>query len=139
MSQQSNTIVLPIMNLGTAHATAPRESQRGNQSRQATQHSGKQASTTGQVLPLHTPREDSDARKSHENPAIEKIVEELNAISLSIGRDLRFQVNLKTGKSVIQVLDTDTGEIIRQIPAEKVSSYLQSEGKLAIRLFDEHV
>lgn len=139
MSQQSNTIVLPIMNLGNAHATAARESQRSGQSGHAMQRNGKQASLTGQVLPSRDPDEMSGLHKTMEKPAIEKIVEKLNAVSLSIGRDLRFQVNLKAGNPVIQVLDSDSGELIRQIPAEKVSSYLQSEGNLAIRLFDEQV
>ena len=130
MSQKSNTIVLPIMNLGNAHATATRESQRSIQSGHAMQRNGKQASETGQVLPSHDPDEMS---------GLHKTIEKLNAVSLSIGRDLKFQVNLKAGNPVIQVLDSDSGELIRQIPAEKVSSYLQSEGNLAIRLFDEQV
>ena len=89
---------------------------------------GKSPSTAGQTLPAPEPKS---------KPDIERIVQQLNAASISIGRDLRFQVDLQGGKSVIQVLNSETGEIIRQIPGDKVSGYLQAEGSFAIRLFDE--
>ncbi len=136
MSQQTNTIVLPIMNMGNAQAAVAQPSHNGMHAREVAQEGGKPSSVGGQGLPVRTPREQPEPPR---NPEIEKIVQELNAVSVSIGRDLHFEVDLKTGISIIQVLDSETGEIIRQIPAEKVSSYLQSEGGLAIRLFDEHV
>ena len=89
--------------------------------------SGKRSLPAGESLPVLAPSA---------KPDLEKIVQKLNAASVSIGRDLRFQVDVHSGKSVIQVLDSETGEIIRQIPAEKVSSYLQAQGRLAIRLLD---
>ena len=91
--------------------------------------SGKQSSASGQSLPV---------RSTRTQKQIEKIVQKLNAASLNNTRNLRFQVDLKSGKSVIQVIDSETGEIIRQIPPEKLSGYLQADGNLAIRLFDEH-
>ena len=91
--------------------------------------SGAEASPGGRTLPE---RQESDAA------ALARIAEALNAAP-SIGRNLRFEVDLANGTSVIQVLDRDTGEIIRQIPPEKVSTYLQSEGDLALRLYDEVV
>ena len=72
-------------------------------------------------------------------PDMAKIAEALNSAPSSIGRNLRFKVDLDRGTSVIQVLDRDTGEIIRQIPPEKVETYLAREGALALRLYDESV
>ena len=72
-------------------------------------------------------------------PDLVKIAKILNMAPKSIGRNLRFEVDLDAGRSVIQVLDRDTGEIIRQIPPEKVSTYLEAEGELSIRLYDELV
>ena len=72
-------------------------------------------------------------------PDLKKLAEKLNAASRSIGRDLRFEVDLNSGRSVIQVLDSETGEIIRQIPPEKAEVYLADGGKLALRLFDANV
>jgi len=129
MTQQDNAVVIPIP--GTADATGTFRSLGTLRSNEVVQKSGKSASVNGQGLPAPGRRE---APKQAE---VDNIVKKLNATSLSIGRDLRFQVNLQTGKSVIQVLDSDTGEVIRQIPAEDASSYLLSEGKLALRMFDE--
>jgi uncharacterized FlaG/YvyC family protein len=67
------------------------------------------------------------------------VAEQLNKASQAIGRDLRFEVDLDSGRSVIQVLDRETGEIIRQIPPEKVRPYMQENGVLAVRLYDEQV
>ncbi len=83
---------------------------------------------TGKPLPV-------EIRK----PDLERVAEQLNMSSQSIGRDLRFEVNLDSGRSVIQVLDRETGEIIRQIPPEKVSPYLRENGALELRLYDELV
>lgn len=67
---------------------------------------------------------------------VAKLAEMLNKTP-SIGRNLRFEVDLNRGTSVIQVLDRDTGEVIRQIPPEKITTYLQAGGDLALRLYDD--
>ena len=89
--------------------------------------SGNVESTTGKELP------------AIEKAEIELLVEELNTSSQSIGRDLRFQVDLDSRRSVIQVLDRETGEVIRQIPPEKVTAYIDEYGGVAINLLDDLV
>jgi flagellar protein FlaG len=76
-----------------------------------------------------------------EKPAadIEGLARKLNVASESIGRDLRFEVDMDSGRSVIQVLDRETGEVIRQIPPEKASLYVSETGAVALRLLDERV
>lgn len=95
----------------------------------ATERGGNAAPSTGSSLPE---RRESDAAE------LARIAEALNNTP-SIGRNLRFKVDLASGTSVIQVLDRDTGEIIRQIPPEKISTYLQAGGDLGLRLYDEMV
>jgi flagellar protein FlaG len=90
--------------------------------------SGNDDATAGKVLPVEA-----------EKPDLRKVAEQLNLSSQSIGRDLRFEVNLDSGRSVIQVLDRQTGEIIRQIPPEKVAPYRQENGAIVVRLYDEVV
>ena len=70
---------------------------------------------------------------------IASLAGQLENISRSIGRDLRFQVDMETGRSVIQVLDRETGEIIRQIPPENAKTYVSSQGDVALRLYDDRV
>ncbi|MGI9309782.1 MAG: flagellar protein FlaG [Gammaproteobacteria bacterium] len=70
---------------------------------------------------------------------MERLVQELNAGSRSIGRDLHFQVEMGIGYAVIEVLDSETGEVIRQIPQDKVALDLSNNGSVQIRLFDDLV
>jgi hypothetical protein len=70
-------------------------------------------------------------------PNLEQLAGKLNQASLSIGRDLHFQVDMETGRSVIQVLDRETGEIIRQIPEDKVVASLDGGRILGFSLYDE--
>jgi len=90
---------------------------------------GKEETTPGKKVPV--------AEKS--GPEIEELARKLNVASKSIGRDLRFEVNMDSGRSVIQVLDRETGEVIRQIPPEKASLYHSKTGVVALRLYDEQV
>lgn len=90
------------------------------------------AKTSGNADP-----EDGNALPPVEQVEIELLVEELNTTTQSIGRDLRFQVDLDSRRSVIQVLDRETGEVIRQIPPEKVTTFINENGNLAINLVDD--
>lgn len=72
-------------------------------------------------------------------PDLDRFVAQLNMLNRSIGRDLRFEVDLENGISVIQVLDRETGEIIRQIPPEKLGPQSTSASLLDVRLYDELV
>ena len=90
---------------------------------------GKPATDAGSNVPVE--------RKS--SPDVEELARELNVASQSIGRDLRFEVNMDSGRSVIQVLDRETGEVIRQIPPEKASLYRSTSGEMALRLYDKQV
>lgn len=92
--------------------------------------SGKAEFRTGNPLP---------AAKTESRPNLERLAQQLNMASQSIGRDLRFQVDLESGRSVIQVLDRETGEIIRQIPAEKVAASLNGSTVSGFSLYDELV
>ena len=74
-----------------------------------------------------------------ESPNMEALAQQLNIASQSIGRDLRFEVDMESGQSVIQVLDRETGEIIRQIPPEKAEVYLNDAGSVALRLYDARI
>jgi len=76
---------------------------------------------------------------SEQTPDLEAIAQRLNVATQSIGRDLRFQVDLQSGRSVIHVLDRETGEIIRQIPPEKVSTLIAEDGRVNLKLYDELV
>lgn len=55
------------------------------------------------------------------NPAnLESAVGEVSEFVQSQNRNLNFSFNEDSGKSVVQVTDSETGELIRQIPSEEV-------------------
>ncbi len=73
---------------------------------------------------------------AREKPDLAELAAQLNVSSQSIGRDLRFKIDMNNGNSVIQVLDRDTGEIIREIPPEKAQVTVLSNGDMYLRLYD---
>ncbi|WP_155999666.1 flagellar protein FlaG [Thioalkalivibrio sulfidiphilus] len=61
------------------------------------------------------------------------VVESLNDYMQSVRRDLRFSVDDFSGRTVITVLDSESQEVIRQIPPESVQAlaeYLRDQGGL---------
>ncbi len=95
----------------------------------AAMQTGKEEAPSGKELPV---AEQSAAE-------VEELARKLNVATQSIGRDLRFEVDMESGRSVIQVLDRDTGEVIRQIPPEKARLYVSESGAGALRLYDAQV
>jgi flagellar protein FlaG len=49
-----------------------------------------------------------------------ELVEELSGLVQSIRRELQFSVDQESGRTVIKVVDSESGELIRQIPPEEV-------------------
>lgn len=76
---------------------------------------------TRQVLPEggNTVPDNSSSSKVS-NDQVDQIVEELNVKVQDIRRELHFQVNAESGQTIISVVDTETQEVIRQIPPEEV-------------------
>ncbi len=94
--------------------------------------SGNRPPATGKSMP------EIETAAPPEKTDLEELARKLNVASQSIGRDLRFEVDLESGRSVIQVLDRETGEVIRQIPAEKTGRLLSSDGS-ELRLVNRRV
>ncbi|MDX1698458.1 MAG: flagellar protein FlaG, partial [Thiohalobacterales bacterium] len=64
------------------------------------------------------PGTEQDRAKDREN--LTEMVEQLNAKLQDMHRGLRFSVDDVSGRIVVKVIDTDTEEIIRQIPSEEM-------------------
>jgi len=88
---------------------------------------GQSLPAAGQQLPsaqVSTP--------AHNREKLEEAVRELNAHVQNIQRDLQFSVeeDLGLGRAVVKVLDTETREVIRQIPSEEVLAIAKNIRKL---------
>lgn len=67
---------------------------------------------------------------------LDNAVISLNEHMKSIRRDLNFSVDHDSGRVVVKVVDTQTKEIIRQIPSEEVMALVRGIKDYANRLFE---
>lgn len=70
--------------------------------------------------------------------SIEKTVEQISEFVHANARGLRFRVDDASGRTVVTVLNPNSGEVIRQIPSEEflhIASELRRYGE--VRLVDE--
>src|SRR3954465_791458 len=76
--------------------------------------SGNAAAPSGQPLPVHSPPPPP--------PVVDlaKAVERLNELMTSHQRSLRFSIDSSSGRTVITVINDETNEIVRQIPAPEL-------------------
>jgi len=114
MASEIESNVIPLI-----RATAPRQSQPvptlgGIQK-------GEELPHTGKSLP---PEKEEKATPEKVSEAVGKLNEYVQAIR----RELKFSIDEKSGRTVITVLDSETKEIIRQIPPEEVISLSQNLG-----------
>lgn len=82
--------------------------------------------TTGQNVPDTSVNHESErpeenkasAEKSRE--ALQKTVDNLNGYAQNLKRNLQFSVDKELDRTIIRVVDTDTKQVIRQIPSEEM-------------------
>lgn len=79
----------------------------------------------------HSPRVESEQ--------VHHAAEAINRQLQAVAPNLRFSVDEDTGKTVVRVVDTDTGEIIRQVPTEEVLAISRSIDRLQGLLFHQEV
>jgi flagellar protein FlaG len=91
------------------------------------------------VLPIDTTTTSLLAQdnKDKEEPStaeqIKKAVDEGNTLLQAVRRNLQFQVDESTKEVVIKVVDSESGEIVRQIPSEEMLAFikrLQEQGSM---------
>ncbi len=70
---------------------------------------------------------------------VNETVEELNSFLQDMKRNLSFTVDEKLGESVIVVKDTESDEVIRQIPSEELVVLRKKMDDVAGILFDTKV
>lgn len=74
----------------------------------------KPVSAGGQLLP------EKPAAHELTEKEVEEVVSNLNEFVQNIRRDLSFTVDEDSGRTVIKVIDSETDQVIRQIPPEDV-------------------
>jgi flagellar protein FlaG len=67
--------------------------------------------------------------------ALDEVVSGLNKMVQNLHRNLQFSVDDESGETIIKVVDSDTNEVVRQIPSEEVVKLRQRMKEAAGVLF----
>ncbi|MBU1191900.1 MAG: flagellar protein FlaG [Gammaproteobacteria bacterium] len=89
---------------------------------------GKEVAANGDSLPQE---------ESNQTTKVEQAVNQMNQFVQTLNRDLQFSVDEDSGRTVVKVLDTETKEVIRQIPSEellRMATYLTDGGGLLLKV-----
>jgi len=81
--------------------------------------SGQTSAVNGKLRPEESQQAENNQPLSREEE-LNKAVAEINQFVQQVQRDLQFSVDDKTGRTVIKVIDSESKEVIRQIPEEKL-------------------
>ena len=81
----------------------------------------------------------ANATDTRSEQKLDQTVEELSSMVQSLQRELNFSVDDKSGRTVIKVIDSQTDEVIRQIPSEEVIELAQMIDQHAGLLMDAKV
>lgn len=101
LAKIGSSVVRPVKSDSTAQsAAAPRQELPGG----------------GQALPAPAPQ----------TVDVQQAVSRLNDYAQSLRRDLQFSIDKSSGSTVIKVIDSNSGETIRQIPSEVMLAIAQS-------------
>lgn len=110
--------------IGVAHVPRSQQAPPANRALETPDavQSGREIAADGQRLPQPIEQE-----QANEAAKVEQAVSQVNEFVQNLNRDLQFTVDEDSGHTVIKVLDTETKEIIRQIPPEellRIATYL---------------
>ncbi len=81
---------------------------------------GQNAAVNGNTVP------DAKANAEQKDETLENAVSRINGYVQQVQRDLQFSVDDDSGRTVIKVIDSESKEIIRQIPEEVFLQVAQS-------------
>ncbi len=61
-----------------------------------------------------------EAAQAAQSQVTEDVVNELNEAILGVRRELKFSIDKESGRAIVQVWDSETGDMIRQLPSDEV-------------------
>ena len=94
------------------------ETNRSGSSNSTSKVAAQRQSFAVEVAEVETREVEVEVELSQE--ALEKVVSQLNAYIQNTQRDMDFSVDDATGRVVVRVVDSNTEEVIRQIPSEEM-------------------
>lgn len=120
MANEVNSLV-PVVNV-------PQPARLTDDRSAARSASGKQVPPTGEVRPEPEPPKESEVMRA---------VEMLANHARNLGRELQFEIDSDSGKTLIKVIDPETEEVVRQIPSEEAVARARSLDADDMNLIDD--
>ena len=75
-------------------------------------------------------------QKNLSREKLSESIQQLNDQLQKFNRDLQFVADEATGKRVVKVIDSNTGEVIRQIPPEEILRIMQNIDNMSGLIFN---
>lgn len=97
--------------------------------------SGSEAVATEHGSPVKTPVTQKIEQSSPEK--VEDAVKQIEQFTQSVAQNLKFSIDEDTGKTVVKIMDSQTNELIRQIPSEEAINIARTLGKIEGVLFND--
>ena len=109
INDTSNTTVTRL----SSASNSPKPNPNPNPNQEAAKLSGSE----GEKLPAQGNTQPQEAKAPTD---IREAVSDINNFVQNVQRDLSFNLDESSGRPIIQVVDRDSGDLIRQIPTEEV-------------------
>ena len=93
-----------------------------------------QSAVSEAVKPREEIRVDTQSVMSSED--LTQAIQSLNDMMSALDRNINFAKDPGTGKDVVRVTDSNTGQTIRQIPSQEMLSFIQNLDRMVGLLFD---
>lgn len=82
---------------------------------------------------------EESAEKAVREGQLEEVVSRLNLVLEMTWYDLRFRIHRASGEVMVQVVNRDTGEVLREIPPQKILDMIAEMKRLLGMLMDKKV
>jgi len=69
--------------------------------------------------------------------AVVAAVESANRYLHSVGQSLRFQIDEETGKTIVRIVDEESGEVLRQFPSDEMLAVARGIERASAAFLDE--
>ena len=115
--------------LNIRNAAGPAATSAGKASSQAT---GKALPKSGEKLPENAAPAPTPAR-------VEQAVQQIQSYLSDSQRQLQFQVDSASGRTIVRVINPETNEVIRQIPGEEMLKLARAMGNNGGRIISDLV
>jgi uncharacterized FlaG/YvyC family protein len=87
---------------------------------------------------LEEPKAEAHKAPPIEMRKIESVTKGIDSFLRSIGRSINFRVDPGSGRTIVSVIDANTGEIIRQVPGEDALKLAEKIEASLSAFIDEH-